>query len=93
MNPIPLTPEIAAVSRRVIWFEEPQKAIAIPERFVAYAMHEDMAVVRKYLSDDHLKVALFNAPAGIFDGHSWAYWNLKFGRYPTPLMPERVIPD
>ena len=95
MKPLPLTPEIAEVSRRVIWFEEPEQAIAFSERFVAYAMthgtHEDVAVIRRYLSDDDLREALSHAPPGIFDGRSWAYWNLKLGRYPTPPLPERDL--
>lgn len=97
MNSLPLTPEIAAVSRRVIWFEEPRKAIADPVRFLAYAMtygtHEDMTTLRRYFSDEDLLEALINSPPGIFDGRSWAYWNLKVGRYPTPPLPERVIPE
>ena len=95
MNTLPLTPEIAAVSRRVIWFEEPEQAIAGPARFVAYAMtygtHEDMAVIRRHLSEEDLREALSQSPPGIFDGRSWAYWNLKLGHYPTPPMPQRDL--
>jgi hypothetical protein len=29
------------------------------------------------------------APPGIFDPRSWAYWNLKIGRYPAPPLPQR----
>jgi hypothetical protein len=50
-----------------------------------------MQIVRQHLSDDDLREALDHAPPGIFDGRSWAYWNLKLGRYPTPPMPERRI--
>jgi hypothetical protein len=28
-------------------------------------------------------------PPGIIDPRSWAYWNLKLGRDPTPPMPAR----
>jgi len=53
MNRIPLTPEIAEVAKRVIWFEEPQIAIADPIRFVAYTMtygtYLDMAIIRRIL--------------------------------------------
>ena len=93
MKTLSPTKELEKVSRRVVWFEEPEKALSDPIRFVAYAMthgtHDDMKIVRRYLSDDDLREALTNAPAGIFDGRSWAYWNLKMGRYPTPPMPER----
>jgi len=95
MKPLPLTPEIEAIARRVIWFEEPAHAIADPVRFVAYAMtygdHADMTVIRRHLSDDDLREAISNAPPGIFDPRSWAFWNLKLGRYPTPPMPERTF--
>lgn len=97
MNPIPWTPEIEAVCRRVLWFEEPVQALADPIRFVAYAMtygdHEDMKIVRRHLTDEDLREALSEAPPGIFDGRSWAYWNLKMGRYPTPPLPERTFGD
>jgi hypothetical protein len=91
-----LTSELEAVAKRVVWFEVPQKAIAIAPRFVAYAMtygdHADMAIVRKQLSDSDLREALDEAPPGIFDPRSWAYWNLMLDRYPTPPMPERILP-
>ncbi|MEZ5583824.1 MAG: hypothetical protein R3F37_14710 [Candidatus Competibacteraceae bacterium] len=50
MRPIPLTPEMAAVARRVIWFEEPEQALSDPVRFLAYAMtyaHQDLRVIRQ----------------------------------------------
>ncbi len=93
MKPLPLTQEIQGVSQRVIWFETPEQAIADPIRFVSYAMtygtHEDMTILRQHLSDTDLEEALSKAPPGIFDSRSWAYWNLKLGRYPTPPMPQR----
>lgn len=93
MKSLSLTEELKKVSKRVIWFEDPEKALSDPVRFVAYAMthgtHDDMKVVRQHLSDDDLKEALVKAPPGIFDGRSWAYWNLKMGQYPTPPMPVR----
>jgi hypothetical protein len=97
MKSLTLTPELEAIARRVVWFEEPRQAITFPARFLAYAMtygdHTDMKVIRKQLSDDDLRAALDEAPPGIFDPRSWAYWNLKLGRYPAPPMPVRIIPD
>ena len=94
MNSIPLTPEIEATARRVIWFEEPAIAVADPIRFVAYAMtfgdHADISVIRQYLSEEDFREAIENAPPGIFDARSWAYWNLKLGRHPAPAMPVRI---
>jgi hypothetical protein len=95
MKRLPLTPEIEAIAKRVVWFETATQAIANPIRFLAYAMtygdDADMRIIRQHLTDDEVREALANAPAGIFDPRSWAYWNLKFGRYPTPPMPERAI--
>ncbi len=95
MRELSLTKEIAMVARRVIWFEAPEQALADPIRFVTYAMtygtHDDMKIVRYYLSDQELQEVLDHAPAGIFDGRSWAYWNLMLGRYPTPPLPHRHL--
>jgi hypothetical protein len=95
MKTLVLTAELEAVAKRVVWFESPQEAIAFPNRFIAYAMtygdYADMEVIRNQLSDDDLREALANAPPGIFDPRSWAYWNLKLGRYPAPPMPERTF--
>ena len=93
MNPIPITPETLAVARRIVWFEAPEKALADPVRFMAYAMAyalpEDMRSIRKCVSDDDFRDALDHAPAGIIDPRSWAYWNSKMGRYPPPPPPVR----
>ena len=62
MNSLPLTPEVAEVSKRVIWFEDSPQAVSGPIRFVAYAMThatcEDMEVIRQYLSDEDLRKSL-----------------------------------
>jgi hypothetical protein len=96
MTPLPLTPQIEGIARRVVWLEPPAQSLTDLARFMAYAMtygdDADMRELRKHLSDDDLREALDRAPAGIFDPRSWAYWNLKLGRYPAPPMPERKLP-
>ena len=95
MKSLSPTQELELVARRVVWFEDPQEALGDTAHFVAHAMtygtHEDMNVLKRYLSDDDLREALTNAPPGIIDPRSWAYWNLKLGRYPTPAMPQRRL--
>lgn len=85
------------VARRVIWFEEPKKALADPIRFMAYAMtyarHGDMRVIRQHVSDDEIRQALDAAPPGIIDPRSWSYWNLKMGRFPPPPLRKRAFDD
>lgn len=95
MNPIPLNAETEAVARRIVWFEAPAAALADPIRFMAYAMasatHEDMEVLRRYVSDEDLREALDKAPPGIIDPRSWAYWNSRMGRWPPPPLPRRRL--
>jgi hypothetical protein len=93
MKSIPVTPLTLEVARRIIWFEPPEQALSEPIRFMAYAMtyarHEDMQVIRRYVCDDDIRTALDQAPSGIIDARSWAYWNSKLGRYPPPPRPVR----
>jgi hypothetical protein len=95
MKQIPLNTETQEVARRIVWFEDPAEALADPVRFMAYAMaratHEDMRVIRRYVSDDDFREALDNAPPGLIDPRSWAYWNSKMGRYPAPPLPKRQL--
>jgi hypothetical protein len=92
---IAITPETRELARRIIWFETPEQALAQPIRFLAYAMsyarHEDMRLIRQFVSDDDLRHALDQAPPGIIDARSWAYWNAKMGRYPPPPLPRRRL--
>jgi hypothetical protein len=96
MRPLPLIPELLEVAPRVIWFETPEQALANPARFLAYLMTygtaDDIAIVRRFVSEAEFAEALESAPPGIMDARSWAYWNAIAGRYPTPPMPQRVIP-
>ena len=93
MKAIPLTPDLEAVARRIVWFEPPAEAVADPARFMAYAMayatHEDMRLIRQHVCDDDFLEALDHAPPGIIDPRSWAFWNAMVGRYPTPPAPQR----
>jgi hypothetical protein len=97
MKPLPCNSDLLAVAPHVIWFEPPQQALADPIRFLAYLMTygtiEEIAVVRRYLDMEDFREALEQAPPGIMDRQSWAYWNIMTGRYPVPPMLERVIPD
>jgi hypothetical protein len=97
MKLIPATTQTLAIAPRIIWFEPPEQALANPIRFMAYAMtyarHEDMRIIREYVSDDDFREALDRAPPGIIDPRSWAYWNLKMGRYPPPPLPTRRFGD
>lgn len=81
-------------ARRIVWL--PKLALAIPARFIAYAMRyatpADMALVREHFDDDALRAALDAMPPGIIDGRSWSYWNAVLGRFPAPPVPMRRLP-
>jgi hypothetical protein len=93
MKAIPVTPRTAEAAQRVVWFEDPEKALADPVGFMAcamaYARQKDRQVIRQHVSGDEFRQALDSAPPGIIDPRSWAYWNLKVGRFPPPPLPQR----
>ena len=97
MKPLPVTPEMLDVARRVVWFKAPEEELADPVHFLAHVMSlgtvEDITALQGIVGkDDYLEV-LEKAPPGIFDVRSWAYWNLKCGRQPAPPLPTRTVPD
>ena len=93
MNPIPHNDETVALAKRLVWFEPPQEALADPVRFLAYAFaratHDDMNLLRRYLSETDLREALSKAPPGIIDARSWSYWLVRLGLNPASPMPAR----
>lgn len=93
MRPLSVVPQLEELARRVVWFKSPVEAISMPEHLIAhvltYGTHEDVNVLRRFVSDDELIDALAAAPPGVFDERSWAYWHLKLGRFPPPPLPVR----
>ena len=93
MKALPVTAEVLRVARRVVWFEQPETALADPVRFLTQVMVfgtvEDLQALRGVIDKNDYREALEQAPPGIFDARSWAYWNLVCGRHPTPPLPER----
>jgi hypothetical protein len=89
---IPVNAETRAIARRVVWFEAPETALSDTRRFMAYAFrygtHEDVRELRRHLSDDQMREALEQAPPGIIDARSWAYWRLRFD-LPAAALPAR----
>jgi hypothetical protein len=96
MKPLPHNAELLSLAPHLIWFEPPERALAQPIRFLVYLMTygtvDEIAVVQRYATLGDFREALEQAPPGIMDERSWAYWNAMTGRYPIPPMPRRVIP-
>lgn len=97
MKPLPCHPDLLEIAPRMIWFEPPEKALADPVRFLAYVMTygtlEDLAVLRRHVDDDAFREVVADAPPGIMDERSWAYWNVMAGKDVVPPMPVRRFPD
>ena len=94
MKPLPATPALLEVARRVVWFKTPTDALASPLHFLAHVMTygtvEDLAAIRGAVDEDSLAEVLDRAPPGIFDARSWAYWHLRCGRRHVPPLPVRA---
>lgn len=95
MKPFPATADLLAAARRIIWFKPPEEVLESPIELMTYAMRyataEDMALLLKHVGKEGLAEAIDARLPGIVDARSWAYWNLKLGRSPTPL-PQRSLP-
>lgn len=68
MKSIPLTSDTEALTRRLVWFEEPAEALSDSVRFIAYALaratHEDMKILRAFVTHDDVREVLDHAPPG-----------------------------
>jgi hypothetical protein len=93
MKPMPKTPELLRVAQRVVWFKPPEATLDDPIHFLAHVMtygtREDIAAVSNVIGPNEFGEVLDQAPPGVFDPRSWAYWNLICCRQPTPPMPTR----
>ena len=94
---IPLSAATREVAKRLVWFEPPELSLKEPVRFLAYAFaharDQDMRVLRALLGDAELRFALQNAPPGIIDAKSWAYWHLMLDLGEAPSLPTRQLPS
>jgi hypothetical protein len=73
--------------------QAPAETLANPVHFLAnvmtYGTVEDLRALNDVVSLNEFRETLENAPPGVFDARSWAYWNLKCGRESTPPLPVR----
>jgi hypothetical protein len=92
---LPITTELLTVASRVVWFKTPEETLSNPVHFLTYLMtygtHKDLKIVNKYLTIKDFSEALENAPPGIMDPRSWAYWNVVCDKIPIPPMPKRFL--
>jgi hypothetical protein len=86
MKALAVTAELLRVAQRVIWFEEPVRALTDPVQFLAHGMVfgavEDLKALRGIVGKDDYREVLEQAPPGIFDARSDRAW-----RQAPPIAP------
>jgi len=87
--------ELEQIAARLFWWKAPQEALADRHRFLAqvmvYGTAEDLVGVRRHFDDEDLRKVLADAPPGLFDPRSWAYWHLVLGLGPPGELPRRRL--
>ena len=87
--------ELEGIAGRLFWWKSAQEALADRKRFLAqvmvYGTAEDVVAVRRSFSDAELREVLADAPAGLFDPRSWAYWHLVLGLEAPSELPRRRL--
>lgn len=88
-------PELRRLAARIVWWTDPDSALANPRRFLAQAMTDanliEMTFLREVYGDAALRDVLADPPPGVFDRRSWTYWHVKFGIEPVPPLPRRRL--
>ena len=89
-----LTEQLRQLAKELFWWQAPEVSLANPRRFLAQVMTlgtwEEVQMVKNAFGWDAFKDALVNAPAGVFDGRSWAYWRAFF-HLPEAGLPRRSL--
>lgn len=92
--PESLQSSLLPVARHVFWWGEPEAWLNDTNRFVAQVMTygdwNDTVLTLKLLGDSAFKKTLKNAPAGVFDPKSWAFWHRHY-HWETPALPTRKL--
>lgn len=86
--------QLKSIAKEILWWQPPEVSLANPRRFLAQLMTlgtwPEVQLVKEGFGWDAFKDALLNAPAGVFDRRSWAYWHAFFG-LPVAEMPRRSL--
>lgn len=86
--------QLTGIARELFWWQAPEVSLSNPRRFLAQLMTlgtwQETQLARSAFSRDDFKDALLNAPAGVFDLRSWAYWRNVFG-LPEAELPKRSL--
>jgi hypothetical protein len=85
-------PELQSMGERLGCFDltdqMPRDRYIFLAHVMTYGTSGDVVIAKRHFSDDEFLDALKNAPIGVFDRYSWAYWNTVLGRVPVPPIPK-----
>lgn len=86
--------QLNEIAARLVWWQPPEESLARPARFLAQVMTlgtwDEVQTVKNAVGWEAFKSALREAPPGVFDKRSWAYWHGFFG-LAEPEMPRRSL--
>ena len=89
-----LNDQLRRIAKELFWWQTPEVSLADPRRFLAQVMTlgtwQEVQLAKDEFGWEALKDVLLNAPAGVFDGRSWAYWRAVF-RLPEAELPRRSL--
>ena len=82
------------IARNLCWWQPAALTLSDPPRFLIQVMvlgtWQEVQKVNGFFGWGAFKDALLNAPAGVFDVRSWAYWRAVFG-LPEAELPRRSL--
>lgn len=82
-----------ALAAKLIWWQAPELSLQHLGRLIAQVMvlgtWQDVQTVRRTFGDEAFQAVLRDAPPGVFDARSWAYWHHVFHWLPVPPLPQR----
>jgi hypothetical protein len=86
--------QLKGIAKELFWWQPPEISLSNPRRFLAQVMAlgtwDEVQHVKDVFGWDAFKDALLNAPAGVMDARSWAYWHNFFGLREAE-MPRRSL--
>ncbi len=86
---------LTSLARNMIWWKAPEQALCQPQRLLAQVMAlgtwDDVQMARQIWTAEDFRAVLTDAPPGVFDARSWAYWHTVLNVYPLAPLPKRRL--
>ena len=86
---------LAAIARKVAWWDEPGRTLARTEIFIARVLGrgstDDMADIEARYGRDVMRRAVQRAPANLLSDRARNYWEIALGMPHEPAPPAREV--